>query len=71
MVPATILVIGPLSAALANAIAAGLDYLSVNAPVVLAFIVGAFWQVLVIFGIHWASMPVILADFAVNGHDAF
>jgi len=56
---------------LANAIAAGLDYLSVNAPVVLAFIVGAFWQVLVIFGIHWASMPVILADFAVNGHDAF
>ena len=71
MVPATIIVIGPLSASLANAIAAGLDYLSVNAPVVLAFIVGAFWQVLVIFGIHWASMPVILADFAVNGHDAF
>ena len=71
MVPATIIVIGPLSASLANAIAAGLDFLSVNAPVVLAFIVGAFWQVLVIFGIHWASMPVILADFAVNGHDAF
>ena len=71
MVPLTLLVVGPVAAGLANAVAAGLDYLAVNVPVLLAVIVGGCWQILVIFGIHWAVMPVIIADFATNGRDAF
>lgn len=71
MVPATILVIGPISAAIADGIAAGLDYLAVNLPALLALIVGSLWQVFVIFGVHWAVTPVIMADFANNGRDAF
>ena len=73
MVPASILVIGPISAAIADGLAAGLDYLAVNIPIpaLLALIVGSLWQVFVVFGVHWAVTPVIMADFANNGRNAF
>lgn len=71
MVPLTILVLGPISAAAANAVAAGLAWSTANIPQIAAIIIGGFWQVLVIFGVHWSVTPVIMADFAQNGQDAF
>lgn len=71
MVPATILVIGPISDSLANAIAVGYNFLVNNVPVVAAAIVGGIWQVIVIFGVHWGVTPMILANFANNGCDSF
>ena len=52
MVPATILVIGPISDGLANAIAAGYNWLYNTVPALAGLIVGGFWQVIVIFGVH-------------------
>lgn len=71
MVPATILIIGPLSDNLANAIAVGYNFLYNNVPVVAALIIGGLWQVIVIFGIHWGVTPMVLANFANNGCDSF
>lgn len=71
MVPATILIIGPLSDGLANAIAVGYNFLYNNVPVLAALIIGGFWQVIVIFGIHWGVTPMVLANFANNGCDSF
>ena len=71
MVPFTFLVLGPLSAAGANGIANGYNWLVDVAPVVAAAIIGGIWQVAVIFGIHWGITPVVLANFEQYGYDSF
>lgn len=71
MVPATILIIGPVSDGLANAIALGYNTLVDTVPVLAAVIVGGIWQVFVIFGVHWGVTPMVLANFANNGCDTF
>ena len=71
MVPLTLLVIGPLSAGGASAVANGFNWLVAVAPAAAAAIVGGFWQVLVIFGVHWGVTPMVLANFAEHGSDSF
>ena len=71
MVPVTILVLGPVSAVTANGIAKGYNFLAATAPALAGAIIGGFWQVVVIFGVHWGITPVNLANFAMNGHDTF
>ncbi|QDZ42177.1 beta-glucoside-specific PTS transporter subunit IIABC [Corynebacterium sp. sy039] len=71
MVPLTIMVLGPLSAGGANAIANGYNWLVEIAPPVAAAIVGGLWQVIVIFGVHWGITPVILSNFDQYGSDSF
>ena len=68
MVPATILVLGPVSAVTANGIAKGYNFLAATAPALAGAIIGGLWQVVVIFGVHWG---ITLANFAMNGHDTF
>ena len=71
LVPVTILVLGPVSAVTANGIAKGYNFLAATAPALAGAIIGGFWQVVVIFGVHWGITPVNLANFAMNGHDTF
>lgn len=71
MVPATILVIGPISDAVANGVALGYNFLANNVPALAALLVGGIWQVFVIFGVHWAVTPMNIANFAANGCDSF
>ena len=71
MVPATILVIGPISDGLANAIAAGYNWLYNTVPALAGLIVGGFWQVIVIFGVHWGVTPMVMANFENYGFDTF
>lgn len=71
MVPLTLLVIGPLSTIFANGVADGYNYLAENLPILAAIIIGAFWQVFVIFGVHWGITPVVLANFDNFGRDSF
>lgn len=71
MVPVTILVLGPVSAVTANGIAKGYNFLAATAPALAGAIIGGFWQIVVIFGVHWGITPVNLANFVMNGHDTF
>ncbi len=71
MVPLTILLIGPLSTAGANGIANGYNVLAENVPALAGAIIGGFWQVLVIFGVHWGITPMVLANFEQYGRDSF
>lgn len=68
----TYLVIGPVASTLTNIVLTAFN--SVYAiPVVGAALasalVGGFWQVLVIFGLHWALVPVNIMNIAQNGFD--
>lgn len=71
MVPLTLLAIGPLSAGMANGIAAGYNWAIDVVPILAGAIVGGFWQVAVIFGVHWGIQPVVLANFEQQGYDTF
>jgi len=71
MVPITILLIGPVTTVGANGIANGYNFLAENAPALAGAIIGAFWQVLVIFGVHWGITPMVLANFEQYGRDSF
>lgn len=71
MVPLTILLIGPITNAGANAVSVGFNYVMDKAPMLGGVIISGFWQVFVIFGIHWGVTPMILANFANNGYDYF
>lgn len=71
MVPLTIVCIGPLSDNLASSIANGYNALYNFAPPVAAAIIGGLWQVIVIFGVHWGSTPMCLANYDMYGMDTF
>lgn len=71
MVPATILVIGPISDMVANGIAIGYNYLYNTVPAIAALLIGGFWQVAVIFGVHWGVTPMVMANFSNFGCDSF
>lgn len=71
MVPLTILVLGPISAVTASGIANGYNFLVKVAPPLAGAIIGGFWQVVVIFGVHWGITPVVLANFDMYGRDSF
>lgn len=68
IVPLTLLIIGPVSEVVANAIASGYNFLNHYVPVVTAAIFGGIWEILVIFGVHWGMNPIMLADLGINGN---
>ena len=68
-VPATFLVIGPVASMIANGINALCVFLYEFSPAILGAFVGFFWQILVMFGLHWAIVPISLNNVAMNGFD--
>ncbi len=71
VVPLTLVIIGPVTSGLANAIAMGYNWLFETAPALAAAVIGGFWQVIVIFGVHWGITPVVMANFDMHGRDSF
>lgn len=69
--PITFVVVGPA----ANSIAAVIGFITQAAydasPVLEGAIVGAFWQVLVIFGLHWGIVPIYIMNLSTQGFDSF
>ncbi|WGY46638.1 beta-glucoside-specific PTS transporter subunit IIABC [Vibrio sp. ABG19] len=68
-IPLTFLVIGPLSTTIAQTISTVVFFLYHSSPVIAGMIIGAIWQVLVVFGIHWGLAPIVMSNIAVNGFD--
>ncbi|AHW62528.1 PTS system beta-glucoside-specific EIIBCA component [Corynebacterium glyciniphilum AJ 3170] len=68
MVPLVLLTIGPVTLQLGNWLSDGLNWLLSAAPWLGGAVLGAFWQVFVLFGLHWSLIPVFLNDIAVQGY---
>lgn len=69
VVPLTFLLIGPAATWASQQLAHG--YLAIYnvSPVIAGAFVGAFWQVCVIFGLHWGLIPLMINNFSMLGHD--
>ena len=63
MVPLTLITVGPVTTAASNGIASLMNALFEHAPWVAGAVMGAFWQVFVMFGVHWGLVPVMLAQY--------
>ncbi|WP_392551664.1 glucose PTS transporter subunit IIA [Orbus wheelerorum] len=71
LVPAALVIIGPLTSGTAFFVASSYNWLAETMPWLAGTLVGGLWQVLVIFGVHWGFAPVFLANFEHFGRDSF
>lgn len=72
MVPLTYLVIGPVATILCNLLTAIFSVIygiPVVGGLIAGVLIGAFWQVLVIFGLHWGLVPLALINYSNLGYD--
>lgn len=67
--PVAFIVIGPVMTWVGDAIGAVMQSVYNFSPIVAGLIVGALWQVLVIFGVHWGIVAVATADMSALGYD--
>lgn len=69
VVPLTFLAIGPLATYASQGLAAGYSFIYNLSPVIAIAFIGAFWQIFVMFGLHWGLVPILINNLAVNGFD--
>lgn len=70
-VPVTFIVVGPVANMLASLIGSFTQGVYNTSPILEGAFLGAIWQVLVIFGLHWAIIPVYLLNLSTQGYDSF
>ncbi|MDD7152122.1 MAG: PTS transporter subunit EIIC [Faecalibacterium prausnitzii] len=72
MVPLTYLVIGPIASILCSVLSLifnAIYGIPVVGGIIGGVLIGAFWQVLVIFGLHWGLVPLAMINFGLLGYD--
>lgn len=69
LMPITVLAIGPLGTGVGTVLSGAVEAIYNVAPLIAGAIMGALWEVFVIFGVHWTFVPVITNTIAVSGHD--
>lgn len=69
MVPLTLMVFGPFGVYVGNGIADILIAAFLFSPLIAGALLGAGWQLFVIFGVHWGLVPVFINNIAVYGRD--
>lgn len=69
MVPLTYIVIGPISTWAGQLLGAGSNALYGLSPVIYGIFMGGFWQVFVMFGLHWGLIPLYINNIATMGFD--
>ncbi|MBZ5974474.1 beta-glucoside-specific PTS transporter subunit IIABC [Leuconostoc gelidum] len=69
MAPLTLIVVGPLGASIGAILSSGVSAIYNFAPALAGALLGAFWQVFVIFGVHWTFVPVMMNNISRLGYD--
>ena len=67
---AGLLIIGPVTTILANAVAMGIQAALALSPIIAGFVVGTFWSLLVMFGLHWGIIPLWFTEMASVGYSS-
>ncbi|QKS70356.1 PTS glucose transporter subunit IIA [Paenalkalicoccus suaedae] len=69
VVPITFIVIGPIATWAGQLLGQGTVFVYELSPLVAGTLLGAFWQVFVIFGLHWGLVPVAINNLTSLGSD--
>ena len=70
VVPLSFLVIGPVATWLSQLLANGYLWIFGLSPLVAGLFLGGFWQVFVIFGLHWGLVPLMINNLSIYGQDS-
>ncbi|MGX7100439.1 beta-glucoside-specific PTS transporter subunit IIABC [Globicatella sanguinis] len=70
-VPLTFIVVGPVSNMLSDLLSVAFNSLYGFSPVLFGAVLGGAWQVMVMFGMHWALVPMAINQLATQGFTAF
>jgi len=68
MVPLVLITVGPVTTWIANGISAGINTVFTTLPWLAGALMGGFWQVFVLFGLHWGFVPLISNEIATEGY---
>lgn len=66
---AGLVIVGPVTTILSNLVAAFIMALINFQPAIAGFVIGTFWSLLVMFGLHWGIIPLWFLDVATYGYD--
>ena len=66
-VPLTFLVVGPLANSFSDLLTNVFQAIMGFSPVVYGFVLGVLWQILVMFGMHWALVPLGILEVTTKG----
>lgn len=69
MVPLSLLILGPIMMTFSQWLAKGLNFLTVHNIYLTGLVLGATWLFIVMFGLHWALVPILLNNLSTNGVD--
>ncbi|GAA0086250.1 beta-glucoside-specific PTS transporter subunit IIABC [Clostridium sp. CTA-7] len=70
IVPLTFIVIGPITTWASQLVGTASITAYNFSPLIAGLLLGAFWQVFVIFGLHWGLIPIMLLNMSNMGYDA-
>lgn len=68
-IPATFILIGPVATWASQLLGEGTIWVYDLSPIIAGALLGGFWLVFVMFGLHWGIIPVAFNNFAVLGFD--
>ncbi len=68
MVPFTLIAVGPLADGAGNGVSKAIGWLFELNPGIAGAVLGGLWQVLVLFGVHWGTVPMMMNDLQTQGH---
>lgn len=68
-IPVAFMVIGPVTTWAAQLVGAAALAIYNISPVIAGLFIGGFWQVFVMFGLHWGLVPIMINNISVYGFD--
>ena len=69
IVPLTILIFGPFGTYVGEALSIVIQFLSSKSGMLTGAVLGAGWSFLTILGLHWAVIPIAIANLGATGYD--
>lgn len=68
-VPIIFLIVGPITTWLGLFLGKSLSAAYYFSPVLAGIVIGGFWQIFIMLGLHWGFIPIALNNFATLGYD--
>lgn len=68
MVPLVLMTVGPVTTFASQGLSAGINAAFTFAPWLAGAVMGGFWQVFVLFGLHWGLVPGMLNELSTQGY---
>lgn len=66
-VPLTFLAVGPIANLASDLLSAGFTTVMGLSPLLYGILIGVLWQIMVMFGLHWAIIPMAILQFSQSG----